>query len=264
MVETMAQQQGFSGPPVFDPVLGGLMPVVVAARAAQHAEAWLDVTRALEGNDLNTTRAAVLQLRSAVNAMGPLVEAIDGELRRREDFAATQAHARQVIDDAMATVRRDVGELSNAVARGKEVMVQTKDLEIMVAQLVKEERKVAAQRSLKEALAESPPNGIRLRVALEMAVLSGVPEEEQEPVKQAIEKLEGQSVARQALADSLVMPLERRDLEAVHGAIEDARLAGLPQEELKVGEDVLYESRKENIWHDLVAIVTDDIPAPAT
>jgi len=239
------------------------MPVVVAARCSQHADTWLGVSRALEGVDLQLTRAAVQHLRAAVASMQPLLQAVEVELQRREEFHQAQLKARESIEHAMATVKRDVGALGDALAAGMAAQLNTEELNNLVSAIVDEERKETARRALKSAVcpAEGVPHGPALRSAILLAQASNLSEEELQPAFHALAEDSKRAAARQALAQALVPPPEQRSMEAIGAALETARSARISDEELQAAEQALREGQKSSIWYDIISIIAEDGPS---
>jgi len=246
-----------------DAAVGGLIPVVVAARCSQHADVWLGMSKALDGIDLEATRTAVQTLRAAVASMQPLLQAVEGELTRREDFHNQQVAARQRIENTMATVKKDVGALGDALACGMAAQLNTEELYTLVNAIVDEERRETARRALHSAVypAEGVPSGPALRSAIVLAQASSLADEELRPAFQALAEDERRSAARQALAEALVPPPSARSLDAIGAALETARGAGVSDEELGAAEEALREGAKSSIWYDIISIIADDDPA---
>lgn len=253
--------QESSGLTVPEATKGGLLPVVAAARCNQHAAAWINVARALEGDDLESTRNAVEHLRAAIRAVGPIVQAVEAELQRRQEFAAGQQRAREQIEVAMATVRHDVGALGDALVRGKEAELNTEELFTLVSAIVDEERKETARRALVAAVnpcESGVPSGAALRAALDLAQSCDLPQEEQAPALQKLQEDHQRALARQALADALIPAPEHRSVEAIGEALERAREAGVAEEELQAAEEALREGQKNSIWYDIISIIAED------
>mmetsp|Transcript_128876 Transcript_128876/g.334127 ORF Transcript_128876/g.334127 Transcript_128876/m.334127 type:complete len:282 (+) Transcript_128876:67-912(+) len=246
-----------------DAAVGGLLPVVVAARCAQHADIWLGASKALEGIDLEVTRTAVQTLRAAVANMQPLLQAVEVELQRREDFHQQQIKAREAIEHAMATVKKDVGALGDALACGMAAQLNTEELALLVNAIVDEERRETSRRALHSAVnpLEGVPSGPALRSAIALAQASNLADEELRPAFRALAEDERRSAARQALADALVPPPSARSLDAIGAALETARGAGVSDEELGAAEEALREGAKSSIWYDIISIIADDEPA---
>eukprot|EP00405_Crypthecodinium_cohnii_P016818 CAMPEP_0206456624 /NCGR_PEP_ID=MMETSP0324_2-20121206/22479_1 /ASSEMBLY_ACC=CAM_ASM_000836 /TAXON_ID=2866 /ORGANISM="Crypthecodinium cohnii, Strain Seligo" /LENGTH=286 /DNA_ID=CAMNT_0053927595 /DNA_START=57 /DNA_END=917 /DNA_ORIENTATION=+ len=247
--------------PACDEQLGGLMPILVANRCAQFADVWMQLARALEGTDLVASAAAVAQMKASLKQLDTLTESVDSELARRKQFAECQEQAKKRIEDAMNVVRKDVGQLGDALFAGSSLQVVTEDVDALISSLVEDERREAARRAL--AAAVSPidgtlPHGAALRSALELGRQAKLPDEELQPAYDALANEQKRATARQALARALTPTPEHRNVEDIGASLEAARAAGVSPQEIEAAEEALREGQKSSIWYDIISIIAED------
>lgn len=237
------------------------MPALVARRCTEHAQAWFAVGRALEGEDLQLTATTLQQLKTELKNVASILEAAGKELDRRKQYAAEQERARQEIEQAVATVKRDVGVLGDAIFGGLSMQVQTEDVGTIISGLVEEERRETARRALVTAV--NPPNGElpsgpALRSAIELALAAQVPENELADAIAALEAEKQRLYARQALSRALTPNPEERSVQAIGEALQTAKAAGVDEGELQAAEEALRSGQKSSIWYDIISILADD------
>jgi len=251
-----------------DGLRGGLRPLLAAGRCHQLSALWAGVGRALESDDLEATRAAAAQARSAAVATSQLLEAVETELQRREDFAASQERARQQIEEAVATIHRDVGALGDALAQARGFELPTEDLTTLMSSIVEEERKEVARRALAAAVSNcsasaedscsAPTSCSALKAAIELAESCGLSAEEQQLAREKLAEERSKVAACRNLASVLMLPQEQRDLEAVGAALQQARVAGVSEEQLLPADEVWREGQRSSIWNDIISIIAAD------